>query len=158
MDQLPLGLDINSLPGPRRGVTPALYFRDEAILSPSRKNFALAYTIAEASIGNEIGCLLWGQAAANDSRILGNPPGVHITCWYSPWAVWLGDETFVFKAQHHDGKRLHLPLVAINLSRGFAVIPGTNNADSRPSQLRNAPSVFTPVSAQALLRAIASDA
>ena len=151
-------LDLDSLPGPRRGVSPAIYIRDEAVFSPSGKHFALAYTIAEASMGNEIGCLLWGEVTRGETTVLGNPEGVHATCWYSPWAAWLDDETFVFKAQQYDGKRLHLPLVAIRIGKGFSVLPGTSNGESRPSEVRAAPASYAPASAEALLRAICADA
>src|SRR5438034_1327158 len=124
-------LDLDSLPGPKRGVSPAIFIRDEPVFSPSRKHFALAYTIAEASMGNEIGCLLWGSVVRGEITTLGNPEGVHATCWYSPWATWLDDETFVFKAQQYDGKRLHLPLVVVRIGKGFAVLPGTSNGESR---------------------------
>jgi len=152
--QLPPGLDLDSLPGPKRGVPPAIYFRDETIFSPSGKHFALAYTIAEVSMGNEIGCLLWGRVADSGITILGNPEGIYATCWYSPWANWLDDETFVFKAQLYDGKHLHLPLVAIRIGSGFAVLPGTSNDRSRPCDITSIPEPFEPNEAGALLRAI----
>ncbi len=60
MHKLPVDLDLDLLPGPNRGVSPALYFRDEAVFSPTGKYFALAYTITEASMCNDVGCLLWG--------------------------------------------------------------------------------------------------
>lgn len=154
MPQLPPGLDLDYLPGPKRGASPAIYFRDEPVFSSSGKHFALAYTITEVSMGNEIGCLLWGHVADSGITILGNPEGVYATCWYSPWASWLDDETFVFKAQRYDGKRLHLPLVAIRIGRGFAVLPGTDNDRSRPFDVTSIPEQFEPNEAGALLRAL----
>jgi hypothetical protein len=154
MHKPPLDIDLDSLPGPKRGVSPALYVRDEAVFSPKGNHFALAYSIAEASNGNEIGCLLWGTTNFFGTKTLGNPPGVHVTCWYSPWAIWLDDETFVFKAQQYDGSRLHLPLVVAHVLQGFAILPDTNNGNSRPSDVTNVPLKFTEMSAEALINAI----
>lgn len=157
MKYFPLGLDLDSLPGPRRGVSPALYVRDEFVFSPSISKFALAYSIAETSMCNEIGCLLWGETGFHGATVLGNPAGVYVTSWRSPWAVWLDDESFVFKAQQYERGRLHVPLVTIHLKLGFAVLPGTNKAESCPSDVTRGPLVFSPVSAQALLHAITSE-
>jgi hypothetical protein len=152
--QLLPGLDLDSLPGPKRGVSPAIYFRDEAVFSPSGRYFALAYTIVEVSMGNEIGCLLWGRIADRETTILGNPEGVYATCWYSPWANWLDDETFAFKAQRYDGKRLHLPLVVIRIGSGFTVLPGTSHGRSRPFDITFVPAQFELYEARSLLHAI----
>jgi len=154
MDSLPPGVEISALPGPTRGISPCLYVRDETVWSPSREAFALAYTIAEASMNNEIGCILWGKLVAGTSQIRGNPEGVYAVCWSSPWAAWLGEEVFVFKAHYSDGRHLHLPLVAIHLQQGFHVLPKTNNTDSRPSDMTSPPSTFTRLSATALADAI----
>jgi hypothetical protein len=154
MHKLPVDIDLNTLPGPKRGVSPAIYCRDEVVYSPSGKYFALAYTITEASMCNDVGCLLWGTINFFGTTILGNPAGVNISCWYSPWANWLDDQTFVFKAQQCDGSRLHLPLVAIHILHGFAVLPDTNHGNSRPSDVINTPPKFTEMSAEALINAI----
>lgn len=151
---LPPGLDVESLPGPKRGVTPAVYVRDEIVYAPSGRYFALCYSIFETSMGNEVGCVLWGEIADGTTRVLGNPEGVYATCWFSPWAEWLDDETFVFKAQRYDGSRLHLPLVAIRIGQGFSVVPGSKKVDSRPSDLTSPPDSYEPTSATALLAAI----
>jgi hypothetical protein len=157
LTSLPPGIKLELLPGPARGKPPALYARDEVVYSPSGQYFALAYTIAETRMGNEVGCLLWGQRQGDHSTTLGNPPGVHVTCWYSPWASWISDQTFVFKAQHWDGFRLHLPLVAVKIGHGTAVLSGTNNADSRPTDELQIPTEFFHLNPTELLRAI-SDA
>lgn len=128
MNEIPSDIDIEKLPGPVRGKYPALYFRDEVSWSPSGRRFALAYTIAEASYGNEIGCLLWAESANGHSQVLGTLHTVHACCWRSPWCSWLDDETFVFKAQSYTEGQLFTPVVAINVRGRFAVIPSTQAA------------------------------
>jgi hypothetical protein len=110
MSTFPLGLDIDALPGPTRGVSPALYVRDEVVLSPAGDWFALAYTIFEASICNEVGHVAWGQVVNGSARIQENPPGLIAICWYRPWCVWLHPRAFVFKTQRYSRGRLYMPL------------------------------------------------
>ena len=154
MKPIPQDLALDDLPGPKRGVSPTLYFRDESVWSSSGKYFALAYTIAEASMCNEIGCILWASFDGNSSAVLGNPKKVYACCWYSPWCNWVTDETFIFKAQHYDGEKRHLPLVAMNVTQGFAVLPGTNSLDSRPASFNTFDGPFEPISGENLLTAI----
>jgi len=151
---IPRNIDLASLPGPKRGVYPALHVRDEITWSPSSKRFALAYTICEASMSNDIGCIAWGEAGNDRTVILGNPQDIHATCWYTPWAVWVSELVFVFKAQLYCAPRIHLPLVAIHVERGFHVFPCTNNGDSRPSGSVILPDVYTPIAGRALVNAI----
>ena len=158
MQQIPKGLNLDLLPGPKRGVSPAIYFRDEFVYSASGKHFALAYTITEVSMGNGVGCLLWGTVADHAATVLSNPEGIYTTCWYSPWATWLDETIFVFKAYHYCGQRLYLPLVAIDVNKGFAVVPKTNNADSRPSDVESVPTKFFTLSANSLADAILNEA
>jgi hypothetical protein len=127
-----------------------LYFRDEAVWSPGKGHIALAYTITEASMMNDIGCVLWGSVADDHLTIFQNPAGVYACCWRSPWCAWHGDDLFVFKLQFFDGKAKRIPLVAIHLARGFAVVPNSNTTDvwidaAIPSSLP-----FTPFSPENL--------
>lgn len=157
MQSLPFDVDLNSLPGPKRSDMPAMFLRDEIVYSPSGKNFALAYSIAEVSMGNEIGCILWGKVQGGKTVVVGNPAEIHSTCWFRPWANWVDDETFVFKAQQYDGKRLHLPLVVVRFGEGFSVLPGTSIGESRPNEVTVAPSNFKAANTSAMLRAINAD-
>lgn len=154
MNAIPPDISLETLPGPKRGEYPALFFRDEIVWSPSRNRFALAYTIAEASMNNEIGCVLWGSCGGNSTTVLGNPEGIYACCWNSPWCVWLNDDVFLFKAQRYDEHRLHIPLVAVSISTGFSVLPGTNNSESIPSQFKGSLGLFTMQDSQGLLGAI----
>ena len=129
MPEIPSDINITKLPGPKRGKHPALYFQDEIVWSPDKTSFALAYTITEASMGNDIGCFLWGRNEKGKSKILENPTKIYASCWQQPWCSWIDNETFIFKAQRYCKKTVHVPLVAININKGFFVIPESNSAD-----------------------------
>lgn len=159
MAALPQGLNIDALPGPTRGASPALYFRDEVVQSPTGNRFALAYTIYEASMCNEVGHVAWGQVVDGQGEIRGNPVGLIATCWYTPWCVWLHESAFVFKTQRYTRRRLHIPLIVVDFDAGFAVLPGTDNAGSRPSHEVRLPSRYRAIGdGQGLLAAIEGDA
>ena len=112
MNIFPADLFLDKLPGPKRGESaPYVAYRDEIIWSPNHAFFALAYTIAEVSMCNEQGCVAWGSTEDQRTTILGNPPKVYAFCGASPWCIWLNDETFIFKAYCHNGKKGHMPLV-----------------------------------------------
>lgn len=126
---LPSDIDLESLPGPRRGKHPALYVRDEAVWAPGRAHVAVAYTIHEASMGNEVGLLLWARMENGKATILGNPSNLLISCWRSPWCRWLDAETFVFKTQYFHRARTRTPLVVLHVRNEFAVVQGTDAPD-----------------------------
>ena len=104
MTGIPSEIDLTRLPGPARGKPPALYFRDEIVWSPDDSHFALAYTIVEASYGNEVGSLLWGSSQSRNVSILGNPDRPLVTCWFVPWCAWASPSVFLFKSQFYDGR------------------------------------------------------
>lgn len=135
MSGIPHDLLLDELPGPKRGQAAILYYRDEIVWGPGGTYFALAYTIAEASMMNEIGCVLWASFDGR-TRILGNLKGHYACCWDTPWCIWLDQDTFVLKAQYSDGNRRHVPLVVVNASRGCAVLPGTDNVEAMPASVR----------------------
>lgn len=130
MMDLPDNILIERLPGPKRGEYPAHFFRDDVVWSPGRTHLALAYTICEASMCNDVGCILWARVDGPRASILENPNGVLASCWRSPWCRWLTEDAFVFKAHKYDGKTVNVPLVAIHLAKGFQVLPGTNSAEA----------------------------
>jgi hypothetical protein len=154
MDTIPPGIVLDDLPGPKRGESPALYFRDEIVWAPSRRYFALAYTISEASMMNEIGCILWASFNGHTAEILRNPKLLYACCWKSPWCIWLDEETFVFKVQSSDGKTRFTPLVVINVTKGYTVLQHTNNVDSWPTQVKTCSGPFESVVTQKLIDAI----
>jgi hypothetical protein len=133
--RIPPDIHVGQLPGPDRAKWPENFFRDEIVWSPSKTRFALAYSIAEASMNNEMGCVLWGEQRADGTAILGNPRWVHACCWEKPWCVWLDDDIFVFKAQEGSGSKVQLPLVIVHVTKGFALMPDTNDVNSSPNQV-----------------------
>jgi hypothetical protein len=155
---LPDTIVIEELPGPMRGEYPALYFRDDVVWSPQRTHFALAYTICEASMNNEVGCILWARIENSKAKILQNPDGVLASCWRSPWCRWLDEEVFVFKAQTYNGKTTCVPLVAIHVSSGFQLLPGTNTTDRWIDEASAVSENWTPFDTKTLLRMIGSSA
>ena len=154
MSDIPPNIDLDALAGPPRGKWPALYFRDEAVLAPGGAHVAIAYTIYEASMGNEVGRVLCVAVKDGNATILGNPPELLASCWRSPWCRWLDAETFVFKMQYVDEGRTRTPLLVIHVHRGFALVPETDQPEgwldrAIPRNLR-----FEPLSGPALRDAL----
>ncbi len=153
MKAIPSDILLDNLSGPKRGKEPYQSFKDEISWSPKGSYFVLAYTIAEVSMLNYLGCLAWGSVHDGKTNILGNPQKIYVG-WQTDWCIWLNDETFVFKVEHYDGKKTHIPLVVVNIQEGFAVIPNTNNTFSKPSHLSNFVASFMIKNAESLLKAI----
>lgn len=151
---LPKNILLEQLPGPKRGDGPALYFRDEVIWSPARTHLALAYTICEASMCNEIGCILWAKVDGDQATVLQNPDGMFVSCWRSPWCRWLNENIFVFKSQRYNGKTKCVPLVAIHVNKGFQVLPGTNTTDQWLDDAPTFDDQWTSFDTQELLKQI----
>lgn len=151
---LPDNIVLVDLPGPKRGEYPALYFQDDVVWSPQRTHFALAYTICEASMCNDVGCILWARVDDNQATILQNPEGVHASCWQSPWCRWLSEDIFVFKAQKYNGKTTCVPLVAIHIVKGFQVLSGTNSTDKWLEDVSSINDQWLPFDAKTLLKKI----
>jgi hypothetical protein len=128
MKDLPTNIMIDMLPGPKRGEWPALYFRDEVTWSPHHTRFALAYSICEASMNNEVGCLLWGRLEGTHGIAEQNITQMVACCWRSPWCCWLDEDVFVFKAQRYDGRINRVPLIVAHATAGFYIVPGSNDA------------------------------
>jgi hypothetical protein len=129
MNDIPGNINVESLPGPKRGSFRALYFRDECIYSHDNKHFALAYSITEASMCNEVGCLIWGTVESGHGYILQNPLKLYASCWQSPWCKWLSNNIFVFKSQMHVNGSVHTPLITVHIENGYSVLPNSNEAD-----------------------------
>ena len=127
--EIPNNINIDDLPGPKRGEYPCLYFQDDIVWSPNHERFALAYSITEASMCNNVGCILWAEVKNDKANILQNPIGVLASCWNFPWCKWINNEVFIFKVQRYNGERTYVPLVAIHIKHGFQVIPDTNITD-----------------------------
>lgn len=154
MINIPNDIDLQILPGPRRGKDPALYYDDKIIWSPRGNYFALAYTIIEATYGNNVGNILWGSYDGQKSKILGNPTGIGASCWKEPWCKWLNDESFIFKAQKYDNKSVHVPLVIINVSKGFMVLNGSSLFDKWFDGIMDYDGTYLGYDEQALIRSV----
>lgn len=135
---MPCELNIEKLPGLKRGQHPAVYFRDEIVWNECGNRFALAYTIHEASFGNEVGHICWGRLRDGKIEVLGIFEQLLATCWQEPWCNWINKNAFAFKAHFYNGSpsppnsaKLHLPIISIHFSQGYLVVPGTDNVDSR---------------------------
>lgn len=146
LPDLPSNIALDTLPGPPRGKHPAIYFTDELVWSPTRAYLALAYTIYEATMMNCVGRILWTRVvgARADTLVI---PEIDAACWKTPWARWVSDEVFVFKAQWWKSRmQIYTPLVAIHVGRGFAVLRGTNNAESWLDDVVDLPLQYEPYS------------
>lgn len=153
-DSIPAEIDLDALPGPRRGVHPVLYFRDEIVFSPSGRFFALAYSIAERSFGNEVGMTLWGEM--DGERVLRSHPisGLSVCCWQMPWCRWIDDDTFLCKAQRFSRYGTAVPDVLIRGGAEFAVIPRDVRSEKWLEEPTIEAVIFRPIGGQALAEAI----
>jgi hypothetical protein len=123
-DEIVNSIDMESLPGPKR--SGLVYYRDEIVWSPNHKYFALAYSICEVTMGNEVGIASWGTVQNGKARIVRTSMPFSIWGNHRPWCKWLNDEVFICKASRYNDNTLYVPLVAIDVHRGFRVIPETN--------------------------------
>ena len=131
---IPADINIESLHGPKKGLPP-VHFRgeDQIYWNEAETHFVIIYTIFEVTMCNEIGHIAWGVKTDNGHKIIENPKGIIVTCWNKPFCRWLDGSTFVFKSHKYDSEtnNIYLPLVEINLDKGFHVLVGTNNTDSK---------------------------
>jgi len=97
-------------------------YKSEVVWSPNGQYFALAYTIAEASMCNELGHFAFGRAGENPAvfRAIDN---VSVDCNFSPWCRWLSETCFVFGTQLYipAKKNSFMPIVAIDVYKGHHV-------------------------------------
>ena len=154
MCDIPPDIKVDDLPGPKRGQYPAHYFRDDIVCSPSGRHFALAYTIAEASMCNDVGCLLWGVQDGNKTRILCNPSNLTISCWQVPFCRWLSDEIFVCKVQRPCHGRVAVPNLLVDIHGAFWLVPDSNQTDSWIDHVELTGAEFEPWNEAALIRQI----
>lgn len=151
MSNIPSGINLDNLPGPARGRWPALYFRDDILWSPTNEFFALAYSIAEVSMCNDVGCLLWGSRKNSTTEILQNPRDLRVACWRIPFCKWIDEFTFVFKAQRYTQKGIQMPAIAIHVGRGFQILPNSFSANEWIDEVTEVRGEFTTFDEAALL-------
>jgi len=121
-EQFISSVGLKTLPGGLRDESSAFY-RDEVVWAPSGLNFALAYTIREVSMNNQVGHLAWGSRRKKDPFLIKALPEISVDCSNTPWCRWLSDTCFVFRAQKHlpNKKTFIDPLIAIDIKLGHYV-------------------------------------
>ena len=105
-------------------------------------------------MGSYVGPTLWGEHSNGISTVLANPYKIGAACWFGDWCHWLNEQTFVFKAQVSNGGPWQTPLVCVNVTKGYSVIPNTNNLQSRPQQIKRYSDHYSPVDVEKLLQEI----
>jgi hypothetical protein len=145
-------IDMESLPGPKR--SGLVYYRDEIVWSPNHKYFALAYSICEVTMGNEVGRASWGTVQNGKAKIMANSMPFSIWGNHRPWCKWLNDEVFICKAYRYNDDTHYFPLVAIHVHRGLQVIPGTNTLNLWFDDIEEVGSEFQPFDELELAREI----
>jgi len=131
---VPENIDLESLPGPQR--EKLLYSYDEYICSPESTYFALAYSVDEISMMNNVGCIAWGKIELDKAVIKHTSSTVCATCWRSPWCIWLNEKEFMFKSQYYTDGQNKLPNIVVNMDKGVAIVPDSNTTewwDENPS-------------------------
>ncbi len=127
MNQIPSNLNLDKIIGPLdRTADYARNYRDEIVYSPTKKYFALAYTICEISMGNEVGCVAWGSITNGIACIEEAPTNTGAACWRAPWCKWVSEDTFIFKVNKYIAGETKIPCIAVNMNKGIALINGTN--------------------------------
>jgi hypothetical protein len=127
---LPSNINVERLAGPNRSKWAEGTFRDDVVFSPNGDHMALAYSIAEIGMSKEVGRVLWARLNGKFAEGVRNPKKILALCWFSPWCHWVNNHTFLFKIWHEHKGEIFGPLVAINVDKGFQVLPGTNNSNS----------------------------
>ncbi len=127
LESLLRDIQIENLPGYLRGSDPARLYRDELVWSPNKKHWTLAYTIFEATMGNDVGHLAWGSKNRN-AQLFHSIVNVQVGCGQSPWARWISETCFVFGAQLYipKTKTSLTPIVAIDIYKGHSVYYKSN--------------------------------
>ena len=152
LNDIPVDINLEALAGPNR--EDLIYGSDSISWSPERKHFALAYSISEITMGSYAGPVFWGECLNGISTVLANPYRVGAACWFGDWCHWLDELTFVFKAQISNGGPWQIPLVCVSFTKGYSVIPNTNNLQSRPQQIKSYSGSYSPLDAGKLFQAI----
>jgi hypothetical protein len=127
LERLLASIQIEKLPGYVRGKDPARIYRDEVTWAPNRKHWALAYTIFEATMCNDVGHLAWGSQNG-DTALFQTIVSIQVGCGHYPWSKWISETCFVFGAQLYVPKKKTslTPIVAIDVYKGHHVYYKSN--------------------------------
>ena len=127
IDGLPEGINLEGF----RVANANPWSRDETVLGPDGHSFAAAFDIAEVTMMNDMGGVVWGEFRNSMPQITGHLPARSIACWGRPFCKWVTSHVFVVKL---TDKRRHYPLLAIHTQRGFQIV-GAGGLDTRPSDI-----------------------
>ncbi|RII25409.1 MAG: hypothetical protein CXR31_14555 [Geobacter sp.] len=121
-------IEVKKLPGPDRKKW--LYLDDREHVSPDGKRLALIYSIAEISMGWDIGQLALFEGSPQDPKPLFIEPELRVMgyCQNMPW---LDNSTCVFSAYMWDGKKTQIPFLILDIeNKSFAFYPIMNSCMS----------------------------
>ena len=115
-DGLPAGLVETDLPFHHRGV----WTEDRHLVSPDGRHVVVIYAVNEERMGLVTARAVWAEVAV-PGRFLGSVERLPLAVW----AAWLDESRFALKLNGYlrDWVR---PMVAFDLSGGFAVLPQSN--------------------------------
>ena len=129
INTLPEGLNIQAVHPHHRSA----WARDETCYNPSKTAFVAGFNIYERTMTNEMGRIIWGRLTGESVHVLGQMQKHLVYCWEQPFANWIDDNCFVVKI---DNGSESYPLLAVDLNKGLQKIAGTDNLNSRASQVR----------------------
>ena len=123
LKEIPKIFDLSILPGvDRNSPNTQGRFNDFIYYSPSKNNFVIQYTSMEVAHGLELGNLAWGNSKAKTSLDLITHSELTIF-GFNKSVFWLGDNCFVFLAYLYKNDINFMKFVAIDLEKGFQIIP-----------------------------------
>ncbi|WP_350334868.1 hypothetical protein [Coralliovum pocilloporae] len=131
IDRIPDDLDIQSIAPHDRHP----WARDETCFNASSTRFVIAFNIVEATMLNDMGMIVWGSGGDQQSVVVGCLQKVAVYCWERPFAYWLDDKCFTVKV---DAGRHSHPVIAVHFDKGFQILNGLDNLDSRASHAEKA--------------------
>ncbi len=121
-------IDVEKLPGPKRGQFPVLYFSDELFVAPSGNVAALIYTISEVAMGWNIGLFALFENKSNPDCIL-NPNDFR--CFATEdTVIWLSNQLFLVKKYFYDRRenKIEIPFVVVDIIKErFSFLPVKNS-------------------------------
>ncbi len=119
-------IDVDSLPGPKRGST--MHMRDAIYPSPDGKHAVVLHTITEIRMGWDVGIFALFANRANPKPIL--TPVSFRCCHTEDAVIWLTDNMFAVKKHCYDSvkDKLSVPFALIDLAQGrYSFIRLTNS-------------------------------
>lgn len=121
-------IDVEALPGPQRGESPVLYFRDSISPSPTGRYAVLLYTIWEHAMGWEIGQFAL-YTDREHPRLLVNPKKFGCMPSLRGPVLWLTDTLFAVPKYYYDttSESVNVPFLIIDIPREqYSFIPLVN--------------------------------